>query len=400
MALARRSAANHSAVFGPAPSDASADSSTHSTTNLSTDSSTLRSIRHKMNQVADAVRAAADQLDAACLEAARRTARCEGSIIVTGVGKAGLVGQKLVATLASTGSPAHFLHPAEAVHGDLGRIGRRDVVWALSNSGRSDEVVRIIPSCRRQSAGLIAITAGPGNPLADAADVQVAIGRHGEIDADGLAPTCSTSVMLAVGDAIAITASELRGFTADQFATFHPGGALGWKLRRADETMRGLDQCRLAKPDDTVREAVTTSIRSADDPPRDRTRRCTGAVMIADRSGRLMGVFTDSDLVRLLAGGPENFLDQPIAEHMTSPCWSIRCDALLPAVAELMRRHRISELPVVDADGVAVGLIDRTDLKLRDDRSPAATAPAPAPAPSGGRLSVFRCEDSPPENAS
>lgn len=329
---------------------------------------TLESMRRLVRQEARSVLDAAEQLSAPALSAAEQTAACTGAVIVTGVGKAGLVGQKLVATLASTGTPAHFLHPSEAVHGDLGRVQKGDVVWAISNSGRSDEVVRIAQTLKDLAGTLISLTASTNNPLAEIADITVTVGRHDEIDQGGLAPTSSTAVIMAIGDAIAITASQLRGFEARDFAKFHPGGSLGQQLQHAHDVMREPRQCRLSFRDATVRDAVTTTSM---------TGRCTGAVMVVDEHQKLLGVFTDTDLARLLARTDVDALSDPISDHMTSPCQHIAAGATFGEVAELLQRYHISELPVVDADGRVVGLIDRTDLQLdgqnasgsRDERS-------------------------------
>ncbi len=273
--------------------------------------------------------------------------------MVTGVGKAGLVGQKLVATLASTGTPAHFLHPAEAVHGDLGRVRSSDLVWALSNSGRSEEVVRIASHLREHSCGLVAITATDDNPLAAAADCVVAIGRHREACPNGLAPTSSTAVMMAVGDAVAMLASRLRSFTAQDFARFHPGGALGRKLAEVDQIMRPLDACRVAAHESTIRAAMVATSR---------TGRRSGAVMLIDQDGRLVGLFTDSDLARLLEHRDDAALDQTIASRMTHEPMRVASGTLLQEAVAMMSHHRISELPVIDAANRPIGLLDITDV--------------------------------------
>jgi arabinose-5-phosphate isomerase len=281
------------------------------------------------------------------------TAECDGCVVITGVGKAGLVGQKLVATLASTGSPAHFLHPSEAVHGDLGRIRNCDLVWAISNSGRSEEVVRIAPHLRENSSGLIAITANDDNPLAAAADCVVAIGKHAEACPNGLAPTSSTAVMMAVGDAIAMLASQLRAFSPQDFARFHPGGALGRKLAGVNQIMRPLELCRVASKHTSIRDAMVTTSRSG---------RRTGAMMLVDDQGRLTGVFTDSDLARLLENRRDAALDEPIASRMTIDPATATAGSLLQEAMAIMSHRRISELPVIDDDGRPIGLLDITDL--------------------------------------
>ncbi|WP_419193890.1 KpsF/GutQ family sugar-phosphate isomerase [Novipirellula herctigrandis] len=313
----------------------------------------LRILRGIVSTEGNALLLAASQLDSEAVQAAEMTANCEGCVVVTGVGKAGIVGKKLVATLASTGTPAHFLHPAEAVHGDLGRVRENDLVWAISNSGRSEEVVRIAPHLRENSAGLIAITATAENPLADAANCIVAIGKHSEACPNGLAPTSSTAVMMAVGDAIAMLASQLRSFSPQDFARFHPGGALGQKLATVDQMMRNLDACRIAPPHITVREAMVRTSKNG---------RRTGAVMLVDQQGILVGIFTDSDLARLLETRNDTALDEPISERMTCQPTTVHSATLLQEAIAVMSRRHISELPVVDANSRPLGLIDITDV--------------------------------------
>ena len=320
----------------------------------------LRFVRQVIAEEALALSKVAEHLSAAAVEAAERTAACQGSVVVTGVGKAGLVGQKLVATLSSTGNRAHFLHPSEAIHGDLGRLGPDDVVWAISNSGRSEEVLRIAPHLREHSAGLIALTATEDNPLARLADVVVAIGKHDEADPLGLAPTTTTTVMMAVGDAIALLASRLVGFAANDFAKFHPGGSLGRKLAPVDRFMRPLTACRTAPATGTVRQTMVTTARDG---------RRTGAVMLLDEVGRLAGIFTDSDLARLLETRRDVMFDGPVGDVMTRSVQRIESGTLLLNAIEVLASRRISELPVIDSDGRPIGLLDITDVISLDDSS-------------------------------
>ncbi|MEM9585888.1 MAG: KpsF/GutQ family sugar-phosphate isomerase [Planctomycetota bacterium] len=320
---------------------------------LATPIDRLRLLKQTVVSEAAAVRTAANRLDGRAVQAAEMTAKCRGCVMVTGVGKAGLVGQKLVATLASTGSPAHFLHPAEAVHGDLGRVRQDDVVWAISNSGKSEEVVRIAPLLRERSRGLIAFTADESNPLAEAANCVVPIGKHIEACPNGLAPTSSTAVMMAVGDGVAMLASQLRGFNAQDFARFHPGGALGQKLAQVDQMMRPLSACRFATANHSIRQAMVQASHDG---------RRSGAVMLLDDERRLAGIFTDSDLARLLEARCDDALDQPISDRMTKIPAKITTGALLSDAIALMSSRRISELPVVDADNRPLGMLDITDL--------------------------------------
>ncbi len=327
----------------------------------------LRLLRQIVSAEANAILASAASLSPDVVRAAEMTANCDGCVLVTGVGKAGLVGQKLVATLASTGTPAHYLHPSEAVHGDLGRLRQCDLVWAISNSGRSEEITRIAPHLREYSSGLIAITATDDNPLAAAADCVVAFGQHGEACPNGLAPTSSTAVMMAVGDGVAMLASQLRSFSPQDFARFHPGGALGRKLADVVQLMRPLEVCRVAHSQTTIRDAMVTASK---------TGRRTGAVMLVDDDGRLAGLFTDSDLARLLETRDDMALDQPIASRMTVNPATTAAGSLLQEAMAIISRLRISELPVIDEDCRPIGLLDITDLvALTDSYDKPATLP-------------------------
>lgn len=320
----------------------------------------LAMLRRTVKAEGNAILKVANSLSPEAVRAAEMTAACQGCVVVTGVGKAGLVGQKLVATLASTGTPAHFLHPSEAIHGDLGRIKKQDVVWALSNSGSSEEVVRIASHLSLHSAGLVAFTATETNPLAKAAQCVVALGRHDEACPHGLAPTSSTAVMMAVGDAVAMLASRLRRFTPQDFAKFHPGGALGRKLLSVNQIMRPIDACRVAQQSISIRQAMIGSSK---------TGRRTGAIMLTDQAGCLAGIFTDSDLARLLEHRDDNSLDGPIADRMTRKPTTVLAGTMLRQAQAIMSERRISELPVIDRNRRPVGLIDITDLVSISDPS-------------------------------
>ncbi len=278
---------------------------------------------------------------------------CRGSVIVTGMGKAGLVGQKIMATLASTGTPSHWLHPAEAVHGDLGRIRPQDVVLALSQSGETEEVLRLLPSLAELGVPIVAITARADSSLGRAAAVTLALGTVEEAGTLRLAPSASTTAMLALGDALALVTSRLRNFGHEDFARFHPGGSLGRRLSKAEHHMRPLQQCRVAPDDKPVREVLATTSRPG---------RRTGAIMLVDGSGRLSGIFTDSDLARLFEQRREGQLDAPIRAVMTAGPLTVAVGTRMTEAVALMARRKISELPVVDADGRPLGLIDVTDV--------------------------------------
>ena len=321
----------------------------------------LRLIRESISTEAAALEQVASSIGPAAVMAAELTAECTGSVIVTGVGKAGLVGQKLVATLASTGTPAHFLHPSEAVHGDLGRVQPNDLVWAFSNSGRSEEVTRIASQLRRQGSALVSFTADDDNPLAAAATCKVVYGKHDEACPHGLAPTSSTTVMMAVGDAVALLASRLREFSASDFARFHPGGSLGRKLSNAKQLMRPLEACRVSEQSVPIRQCMVSCSKSG---------RRSGAIMLVDPSGELTGIFTDSDLARLLESRCEEALDAPIRDKMTIDPHCIGPDTLLSDAIALLSQLRLSELPVVDQNRHPVGMLDITDLIALGEISP------------------------------
>jgi arabinose-5-phosphate isomerase len=295
----------------------------------------------------------AKRLDDSLLSAAGLLLETTGSVIVTGVGKAGLIGQKIVATLASTGSRSHFLHPAEAIHGDLGRIHHNDVILVLSFSGESQEITDLLPSLVSFGTPIIAITGKPGSSLGRGATVVLDIGPLEEACSLGLAPSTSTTAMLALGDALALTVSRIRGFTPEHFARFHPGGSLGRKLARVDEVMRPLSVCRVANETDTVRDVLRLHGGQA---------RRTGAVLLTNDAGLLTGLFTDSDLARLFERRCDEALDRPIAEVMTRDPKRIEAGSRMPAAQQLMMESKISELPVVGRDGNPLGLIDITDV--------------------------------------
>ena len=294
-----------------------------------------------------------DRIDASFSEAVELLFRCRGSVIVTGMGKAGLVGQKIAATLASTGTRSHFLHPSEAIHGDLGRIHPDDVVVLLSHSGETEEVIRLLPSLAVLNVPVIAITGHGKSPLGQQADVLVLMGELEEAGELKLAPSTSTTVMLALGDALALTTSHLRGFQPEDFARFHPGGSLGRKLAMVEEVMRPIDQCRVAGDSLSVREVLVSRGRPG--------RRC-GAVLLTDASGVLTGIFTDSDLARILEQQQEHSLDGPIRDVMTCSPQVVSAGMMMPHAIEILVERKISELPVVDHAGCPVGLIDITDV--------------------------------------
>jgi arabinose-5-phosphate isomerase len=294
-----------------------------------------------------------ERLDTSIGRAADLIYRCSGSVIVTGMGKAGLVGQKLAATLASTGTRAFPLHPAEAVHGDLGRVRAEDIVLALSQSGETEEILRLIPALRRLGACLVAITERASSTLGQSADLCIALGPIEEACPLGLAPSASTTALMAVGDALALLVSRMRDFSPEDFALYHPAGSLGRKLMRVEDVMRTGKSLRRAHVDETIR-AVFVRLAGP--------RRRSGAVLIEDDETHLLGIFTDSDLARLFEKRREADLDRPVGEIMTVNPKRVRVGSMLGDAVELLKKHRISELPVVDRNNHLVGLIDVTDL--------------------------------------
>lgn len=313
----------------------------------------LRAAKAVIRQEAQGLESLADSLDSSFSEAVELIRRTTGCVIVTGVGKAGLIGQKIVATLGSTGTRAWFLHPTEAVHGDLGCVHDDDVVLAISNSGRSDEILRLLPPLAERGIPVIALTRDTLNPLSGAAAITINIGRHEEAGELKLAPSTSTTAMLAAGDALALTLSKVEGFTARDFARFHPAGSLGRQLQCVQEVMRTGSDLRLAQDSQTIRSVLVDQQRPG---------RRSGAILLLAADRTLSGIFTDSDLVRLFEQHRENQLDRPISEVMTSCPRTIIQSALLPQALDLMSACKVSELPVVDESGHPVGLIDITDV--------------------------------------
>lgn len=282
---------------------------------------------------------------------------CRGLIVVTGIGKALLVGQKISATLASTGSPSFDLHAAEALHGDLGRIRPGDVLVAISNSGKSREVLSLCDQARKivkpgtdEAVRIIAMTGQADSPLGKLADIVLEIGKLPEACPLGLAPSTTTTAMLALGDALALTLQKARRFTKEEYALFHPGGELGRSLMKVEEIMRTDENVPTIRETATVREAVVVTSKAR-----------AGAVCVIDDGGRLLGIFTNGDLGRQLAAEP-NVDAKHMAEVMTPSPKSVQPDQLASEAFRTLRQFRIDELPVVDKAGVLVGLIDIQDF--------------------------------------
>lgn len=309
--------------------------------------------REVLQHEAAALASVVDRIDASFLAAVDMILSCRGHVIVTGIGKAGLVGQKIAATLASTGTPAHYLHPADAMHGDLGRVTSHDLILGLSHSGESAEMVRLLGPISDIGATLIAITSRVQSSLARAAQVVLNYGDVKEACPIGMAPSTSCVVMMGLGDALAFVLMKLRRFGRQDFSRFHPGGSLGRKLQPIDQVMRTGDRLRIADSMLTVREAFVREQRPG---------RRTGAMMLVDAAGRLVGIFTDSDLARLLEKRDLQALDRPMNEVMGRRPITLRLGQRVGDALTLLRDHQVSEVPVLDADGRPVGLVDITDL--------------------------------------
>ncbi|MCA8911150.1 MAG: KpsF/GutQ family sugar-phosphate isomerase [Planctomycetes bacterium] len=304
-----------------------------------------------LKQEADGVARLGELLDENFDRAVDALLNCTGHVVITGVGKPWMIGQKISATLASTGTPSFALHPSEAMHGDLGRLRKQDVVIALSNSGTSEEITRLLPVVKRLGCLCIGFTSNLESPLAANSDIVLNMGKVSEACPIGMAPSVSTTVMLALGDALSLAVMKARRFTKEDYARFHPGGALGRSLMRVGEIMRPIEETAIVGVTSTVADALHAI-----------TEHKTGAAFVVDK-GVLNGVFTDGDLRRHVAD--DNLLSQPIVDVMTSPCLSISIDKLAPEAVRIMQRASglvIGELPAVDADGKIVGHVALKDL--------------------------------------
>jgi arabinose-5-phosphate isomerase len=304
-----------------------------------------------------AARSVLERLDDAFPEAVLLIARSKERLVVTGIGKAGLIGQKVAATFSSTGTPAFVLHPVEALHGDLGMVRPGDVVLALSNSGQTEELRRTLNAVKKLDCRSIIITGRRESSCAKLCDVVLDIGRVPEACPLGLAPSSSTTAMLVLGDALALAVMFERDVQREQYARFHPGGELGRSLMRVREIMRSGRDCPMIRSDSTVRDYVNVIRRAAETSP----LRASGAVAVVDSDTRLIGFFTDGDLRRLV-----DVRDRPaeasIEQVMTRNPKSARQDDYVVEAAKIMRENRIDELPVVDDGGRCVGMIDIQDL--------------------------------------
>ena len=300
----------------------------------------------------DAVDGLAEHIDKSFKNAVELIHSCSGRVIVTGVGKAGIVGRKISATLASTGVPSHWIHAVEALHGDMGRVTGEDIVLALSNSGET-EVVRLLPTLKKLGARIIAMTGRADSTLARYADIVMLIGLIEEACPLGLAPSYSTTAMLVMGDALALTLFRLKNWTTEEFALYHPGGDLGRRLIKVGKVMRTGYRNPVADQNVTMREAL--AVMTSEGSP--------GAVSLTDEEGRLVGVFTDGNYRRLSLSETslQKLLLTPLREVMTKKPKFVKADDLASEAFRLMRKHRVDQLPVVDEQHRPVGMIDVQD---------------------------------------
>ncbi len=300
----------------------------------------------------EALAEVAKRIDGAFSKACRAMLACSGRVVCTGMGKSGHIARKIAATLASTGTPAFYMHPGEAAHGDLGMVTDADVVLALSYSGESDEILLLLPALKRQGNPVIAMTGRPASTLAQEADIHLDVEVTQEACPLRLAPTSSTTASLAMGDALAIALLEARGFTADDFARSHPAGALGRRLLlHITDVMHVGDDVPRVRPDASISEALMEI-----------SRKRLGMTAIVDADDRLLGLYTDGDLRRSLDDAQVDLRNTRIDTVMTRTPRTISADALAAEAAQLMETHKINALLVVDAAGHLVGALNIHDL--------------------------------------
>lgn len=314
-------------------------------------SSLVEEARRILRIEAEAIRKLIPRLGPPFEEAVQLLYECKGRVIVSGMGKTGFIAGKISATLASTGTPSLYLHPAEAFHGDLGRVTDEDCVLLLSHSGETEEVVKLLSPLKKIGVKIIAMTGDPDSALAKNADVVLDISVDREACPLGLAPSTSTAVSLAMGDALALTLSKKKGFREEDFAFLHPGGSLGKKLIKVKDLMRKGKENPVVHEEVPVKEALFTI-----------TQARAGSCTVVDGSRRLVGIFTDGDLRRQLREKGEKILSIPIGTVATRNPLVVHQDRLAAEALHLLRAKKIDELPVVDEERKVVGLLDVQDL--------------------------------------
>lgn len=303
---------------------------------------------------ADAIKALIDRLDKRFEQAVEICFSCEGRVVVTGMGKSGLIGKKIAATLASTGTTAFFLHPAEGIHGDLGMVSKKDVFIALSNSGETEEIVRLLPWIKRLDLRLISLTGNLRSTLAKMSDVALDISVKEEACPLGLAPTASTTAALSMGDALSVALLQRRGFQREDYATFHPGGVLGKRLLlRVYDAMHSGESIPIVYKETLMEEVIL-----------EMTSKKMGITTVQDKEGNLLGVVTDGDLRRLLKreSGKSEIFNLTAADIMTPRPKTIQKDALAEQAVQLMEQHSITAVVITKNDGRVEGIVHLHDL--------------------------------------
>ncbi len=304
--------------------------------------------RSVLQQEAQGVLQLADLLDESFDRAIDAILNCSGYVVFSGIGKPWIISQKISATMASTGTPSFALHPSEALHGDIGRLRDKDLLFILSNSGTSEEIIKLIDPVKRIGSRIVAVTSAPTSPLGRAGDILLNMGRTTEACPIGMAPSVSTTVMLALGDALALAAMKERAFGPEDYARFHPGGALGRSLMQVREVMQPLTATATVTSTATVKDALNAI-----------TEQKAGAVFVTD-NGRLQGVFTDGDLRRHVED--DNLLSQSIGDVMTVGGFEIAPNALATEAVHIIEEKRIGEIPVVGDNRQLLGHVSLKDL--------------------------------------
>jgi len=311
---------------------------------------TLEYARQVLSSEISAIEKVRDHLDGTFTAALDAIEKCAGRVVTCGMGKAGQIAAKVTATLASTGTPSFFLHPAEAMHGDLGMVQGGDLMLVFSNSGESSEISALLPFLRSLEVPIIAVTASTRSYLAAQSDMAILLGDLAEACPLGLAPTATTTAMLAVGDALALCLMKRRGFQIEDYARRHPAGALGRKTLAVKLLMRVGEAVARVAPDTPVREAILEI-----------TRARSGAAVVVDAADKVLGIFCDGDLRRGIEKDPD-ILTRPVGDVMTADCTCAAADQRAGEVLDLLKDKRIGEVPVVDPDGKLLGLADLKGL--------------------------------------
>ncbi|HEV2224583.1 MAG TPA: KpsF/GutQ family sugar-phosphate isomerase [Candidatus Acidoferrales bacterium] len=311
----------------------------------------LAAAQHVLRIEADAIAGLIERLDERFERAVEMIFRCRGRVIVTGMGKSGLIGRKISATLASTGTPSVFLHAAEALHGDLGMLMRDDVVLAVSTSGETEELLALLETIKRLGIRLVTLTGNLRSTLAAASDVALDIAVKEEACSLNLAPTASTTAALAMGDALAVALLDRRGFREEDFAALHPAGKLGTKLRRVDSVMHAGDALPRVGPQTPIPEVIY-----------EMSRKKLGMVVVTDGGGKLMGIVTDGDLRRLMERRKKEALDLTTADAMTKNPVTLARTELAASALRLMEERKITSVVVVDAERRVEGVVHLHDL--------------------------------------